>query len=114
LPAHLRLGTSSWNYPGWAGMVWDGKYPEVSLSRHGLTAYSRHPLFRTVSIDRSFYRPLNLAQYAEYAAQVPPDFRFVVKAPSLITDALVRDESGRGMRPNLHLDRKSTRLNSSH
>lgn len=102
LPAHLRLGTSSWNYPGWAGMVWDGKYPEASLSRHGLTAYSRHPLFRTVSIDRSFYRPLNLAQYAEYAAQVPPDFRFVVKAPSLITDALVRDESGRGMRPNLH------------
>lgn len=102
LPGHLRLGTSSWNYPGWAGLVWDGAYSETNLSRHGLAAYARHPLFRTVSIDRSFYRPLNVAQFAEYAAQVPQDFRFVVKAPSLITDALVRDESGRGMRPNTH------------
>ena len=102
LPAHLRLGTSSWNYPGWNGLVWDGDYPETRLSREGLRAYAQHPLFRTVSIDRSFYRPLNVAQFAEYASQVPADFRFVVKAPSLVTDALVRDESGRGMRPNLH------------
>lgn len=100
LPAHLRLGTSSWNYPGWDGLVWDGEYSETNLSRYGLTAYSKHPLFRTVSIDRSFYRPLNVAQFAQHAAQVGPDFRFVVKAPSLITDALVRDESGRGMRQN--------------
>jgi uncharacterized protein YecE (DUF72 family) len=102
LPAHLRLGTSSWNYPGWNGLVWNGEYTETSLSRYGLAAYGRHPLFRTVSIDRSFYRPLNVAQFAQYAAQVSDDFRFVVKAPSLITDALVRDETGRGMRPNTH------------
>jgi len=103
LPSHLRLGTSSWNYPGWAGLVWDGEYPETNLSRFGLTAYAKHPLFRTVSVDRGFYRPLNVAQFAEYASQVDQDFRFVVKAPSLITDALIRDESGRGMRPNAHL-----------
>jgi len=102
LPRHLRLGTSSWNYPGWAGLVWDREYPETNLSRYGLTAYAKHPLFRTVSIDRSFYRPLNVVQFAEYASQVDQDFRFVVKAPSLITDALIRDESGRGMRPNAH------------
>lgn len=102
LPAHLRLGTSSWNYPGWAGLVWDGEYPETSLSRYGLAAYAKHPLFRTVSVDRGFYRPLNVAQFAEYASQVGQDFRFVVKAPSLVTDALIRDESGRGMRPNPH------------
>ncbi len=82
--------------------MWDGEYSETNLSRYGLTAYSKHPLMRTVSIDRSFYRPLNVAQFAQHAAQVGPDFRFVVKAPSLITDALVRDESGRGMRPNTH------------
>ena len=101
-PSHLRLGTSSWNYPGWAGLVWDGEYPETNLSRYGLTAYAKHPLFRTVSIDRGFYRPLNVAQFAEYASQVDQDFRFVVKAPSLVTDALIRDESGRGMRSNPH------------
>jgi uncharacterized protein YecE (DUF72 family) len=102
LPPRVRLGTSSWNYPGWAGLVWDGEYPETNLSRYGLTAYAKHPLFRTVSIDRGFYRPLNVAQFAEYASQVDQDFRFVVKAPSLITDALIRDESGRGMWPNAH------------
>lgn len=102
LPAHLRLGTSSWNYPGWNGLVWNGEYPETNLSRYGLSAYGQHPLMRTVSIDRSFYRPLNVAQFAEYAAQVSQDFRFVVKAPSLITDALIRDETGRGMRQNAH------------
>jgi uncharacterized protein YecE (DUF72 family) len=101
-PPHLRLGTSSWNYPGWAGLVWDDEYPETNLSRYGLTAYAKHPLFRTVSIDRGFYRPLNVAQFAEYASQVDQGFRFVVKAPSLITDALIRDESGRGMMPNAH------------
>ncbi len=61
LPSHLRLGTSSWNYPGWAGMVWGREYPENNLSRYGLTAYSQHPLFKTVSIDRGFYRPMNVA-----------------------------------------------------
>jgi len=100
LPPHLRLGTSSWNYPGWDGLVWNGDYPETNLSRYGLPAYAQHPLFRTVSVDRGFYRPLNVAQFAEYAAQVGQNFRFVVKAPSLVTDALVRDESGRGMRQN--------------
>jgi uncharacterized protein YecE (DUF72 family) len=100
LPPSLRLGTSSWNYPGWIGMVWDREYPENNLSRYGLAAYAKHPLFKTVSIDRGFYRPLNVAQFAEYASQVGKDFRFVVKAPSLVTDALVRDEDGRGMRIN--------------
>ena len=96
LPKKLYLGTSSWNYPGWAGLVWDREYPETQLSRYGLSAYARHPLLRTVGIDRSFYRPLSATQFAIYAAQVPAHFRFVVKAPSAITDALTRDETGRG------------------
>ena len=100
LPPHLRLGTSSWSCPGWDGLVWGGEYAENHLSRYGLTAYAKHPLFRTVSVDRGFYRPMNVMQFAEYASQVGQDFRFVVKAPSLVTDALIRDESGRGMRHN--------------
>jgi uncharacterized protein YecE (DUF72 family) len=102
LPPNLRLGTSSWNYPGWNGLVWDGEYSAPNLSRYGLSAYAKHPLFRTVSIDRSFYRALTVAQFAEHASQVDEDFRFVVKAPSLVTDALFRDEAGRGTRQNAH------------
>lgn len=100
LPDRVCLGTSSWAYPGWAGLVWDSDYPESLLSKEGLRAYGEHPLLRSVSVDRSFYRPLTQDQYARYAAQVPEDFRFVVKAPSHVTDALVRGEDGRGMQPN--------------
>ena len=100
LPPTLRLGTSSWTYPGWAGLVWDGEHADTLLSRQGLAAYGQHPMLRTVCLDRNFYRPLTVAQYARYADQVPDDFRFVVKAPSLVTDALVRSENGRGMQPN--------------
>jgi uncharacterized protein YecE (DUF72 family) len=100
LPKQLRLGTSSWNYPGWIGTVWDQEYPEAKVSRSGLAAYAQHPLFRTVSIDRGFYRPMNSAQFQEYATQTPDEFRFVVKAPSVICDAQIRDEEGRGMKFN--------------
>ncbi|WP_345537553.1 DUF72 domain-containing protein [Variovorax defluvii] len=100
LPPQLRLGTSSWFFPGWAGMVWEGDYEQSVLSKHGLAAYAQHPLLRTVSLDRSFYRPLTASQYAAYAAAVPEDFRFIVKAPSLVADALVRGEDGRGMQAN--------------
>ena len=100
LPPRLRFGTSSWNYPGWAGLVWKRDYADAVLSRHGLPAYARHPLFRTVGLDRSFYRPLSAAQYADYAAQVPEDFRFVIKAPGAVSDIFLRDSSGRGRQPN--------------
>ncbi|ASK33309.1 hypothetical protein CEK62_02350 [Alcanivorax sp. N3-2A] len=100
LPERLWLGTSSWHYPGWAGLVWDKLYSEEQLSRRGLDAYARHPLFRAVGLDRGFYRPLSVQQYAEYAAQVPEHFRFVVKAPARVTDAQVRGAGGQGLTVN--------------
>lgn len=100
LSPHIRLGTSSWSYPGWQGLVWEGRHGESTLSRNGLTAYAQHPLHRAVSIDRGFYQSLTASQYERYAQQVPPDFRFTVKAPSVITDAQVRAEDGRGRQAN--------------
>jgi len=100
VPQLLHLGTSSWSFPGWKGLVWAGDHTESRLAKEGLSAYAQHPLFRTVSLDRSFYRPLSASQYAAYAAQVPEHFRFVVKAPSLVTDAVVRAAEGRGMQAN--------------
>lgn len=100
MPAPIRLGTSSWSFPGWRGLVWGDDYPDSRLSRDGLAAYAAHPLLRCVSLDRSFYRPMTAAQYAAYAAQVPDDFRFVVKAPALVTDAVLRDATGRGVQAN--------------
>ena len=104
-PGAVHLGTSSWSFPGWAGLVYDKPASESALSKQGLAAYSAHPLLRTVSIDRSFYAPLSSVQYQQYAAQVPPHFRFMVKAPAFITDELRRDGNGRGIEANpLFLD----------
>jgi uncharacterized protein YecE (DUF72 family) len=97
----VRLGTSSWYFPGWAGLVWAREYSEETVARKGLPAYAAHPLMGTVSLDRTFYRPVEAATYARLAAQVPEGFRFMVKAAALVTDATLRDAgSGRALRPN--------------
>lgn len=100
VPQLIHMGTSSWSFPGWTGLVWAKDHTESALAKQGLGAYAQHPLFRTVSLDRSFYRPLSSSQYAAYAAQVPEHFRFVVKAPSLVCDAMVRTAEGRGLQAN--------------
>ncbi len=102
LPSEIRLGTSSWFFPGWRGLVYDGVHPQTALSRKGLTAYAQVPLLRTVSLDRTFYAPISAVEYARYASQVPDDFSFVVKAPALVCDAVMRDEEGRGKVSNPH------------
>jgi uncharacterized protein YecE (DUF72 family) len=94
LPPQVHLGTSTWSFPGWSGIVYGDDYSNSKLSREGLTAYGAHPLLRTVSIDRSFYQALTVTEYLRYAQQVPEHFRFIVKAPMTITDATVRAERG--------------------
>jgi uncharacterized protein YecE (DUF72 family) len=96
----LRLGTSSWSFPGWAGLVYAANASKQVLSRDGLTAYSRHPLLRTVGVDSGFYAPLDAARLARYAEQVPMDFRFLVKAPAAVTDRFQRAAGGRIRQPN--------------
>lgn len=105
LPAAIHLGTSSWSFPGWTGLVFaprNGKpATEQVLARHGLPAYAAHPLLRTVSLDRTFYAPLTREEFAAYAAQVPEAFRFVVKAPAAFTDPVLRKPgSGEASRDN--------------
>lgn len=80
LPPGVLLGTSSWSFPGWAGIVYDRSRGKASLSRAGLSAYAAHPLLRAVGVDRSYYSPVRAEELAAYAAQVPTDFRFLVKA----------------------------------
>lgn len=80
LPANVRLGTMSWAFPGWRGLVYDAAAPMGALSSRGLSAYSRHPLLGAVEIDRSYYEPLTAEVLAGYSAQVPDRFRFLVKA----------------------------------
>lgn len=100
LPDGLRLGASSWHFPGWRGIVWADTVPPGDLSRHGLAAYAQHPLFSAVGVDRSFYAPLSEWQYEVYARQVPGHFRFTVKAPGALTMPLTHAEQGAKNLPN--------------
>ncbi|MCA3192762.1 MULTISPECIES: DUF72 domain-containing protein [unclassified Cupriavidus] len=100
LPPNLYFGTSSWSYPGWHGMVYDGQYTESLLSRKGLRACGEHPLLRAAGIDRGFYGPIPLADYLNYASQVPEGFRFLVKAPASVCDAWLRGPDGAGRLAN--------------
>jgi uncharacterized protein YecE (DUF72 family) len=85
LPETVRLGTSSWSFPGWAGLVYEREETPQRLARHGLAAYAQHPLLGCVGIDRTYYGPLPAAHFANLAAQVPASFRFIVKAHEACT-----------------------------
>ncbi|MFN7573225.1 MAG: DUF72 domain-containing protein [Betaproteobacteria bacterium] len=102
LPRGVYLGTSSWSFPGWRGLVYRDERAEADLARHGLSAYAQHPVLRAVGLDRGFYRPLSRSDYARYAAQVPPAFRFLIKAPAAVTDAVVRGDGGAPAADNPH------------
>jgi uncharacterized protein YecE (DUF72 family) len=78
-PPGLFLGTSSWTFRGWSGLVYRGSPTQDELVDHGLEEYARHPLFNTVAIDRSYYAPLSPDELAHYARQLPPGFRCVMK-----------------------------------
>jgi len=94
LPRRIRLGTSSWSFPGWRGLVWDRESTESTLAREGLRAYASHPLLRCVGIDKTYYRPPSVKDLAAMAAQVPDDFRFLMKAPeSLVSRRPMHGES---------------------
>jgi uncharacterized protein YecE (DUF72 family) len=98
LPPSIHLGTSSWSFPGWTGIVYDREASQATLSKQGLASYAKHPLLRAAGIDRTFYAPVTAYVLAEYAEAVPDDFRFLVKAPQATTDPVVRDARGRGTR----------------
>lgn len=99
LPPNLRFGTSSWSFPGWAGIVYARARTESELARDGLEEYARHPLLRTVGIDRGYYAPIPPADFDRYAAQLPAGFPCCIKAPAAVTSAIVpgSDRAGRAV-----------------
>jgi hypothetical protein len=90
------MGTSSWTFPGWP--IWGASYPMDRLVDEGLRAYATHPLFKTVGVDRTWYRPIPVSEFASMLAQVPPDFSFVVKAHEDVTAGRFPHHAGYGAR----------------
>ena len=85
LPAEVRFGASSWNYPGWKGLVYQRDYEGRGASARMLEEYARFPLFRTVGIDSSFYAPPIEAVLASYTEHLPRGFPCVSKVWNQLT-----------------------------
>lgn len=94
LPPTLRMGTSSWSFPGWQGIVYPSAMTTRDLARRGLREYAQHPLLRTVGIDRSYYAPVPEEDLRRYADQLPDDFLCCAKAPVAVTSFTVPSSAG--------------------
>jgi len=84
------IGTSSWKYPGWRGMLYDparydyrGKFAESRFEKNCLTEYAE--VFKTVCVDGAYYRFPDEKYLTALAAQVPADFQFAFKVTDEIT-----------------------------
>ncbi len=82
----LYIGTCSWKYDSWVGIVYTRRDKQQYL-----VEYARH--YRTVEIDQWFWSLFpggniklpDPGTVEAYAAAVPPDFKFTVKVPNSIT-----------------------------
>jgi uncharacterized protein YecE (DUF72 family) len=85
IPASVRFGTSTWNYPGWRGLVYHEDYGPKGAAAKMLREYAAFPLFGTVGIDSSYYGPPTESVLRSYAEHLPAGFPCVSKVWSQIT-----------------------------
>jgi uncharacterized protein YecE (DUF72 family) len=74
-----RIGISGWTYPPWRGVF----YPKGLRQKDELSYAAGQ--FRTIEVNGTFYGLQKPDSFAAWAAQVPEDFVFSVKAPRFIT-----------------------------
>jgi uncharacterized protein YecE (DUF72 family) len=72
----IHVGSAGWNIP----RAHRARFPEAGSQ---LQRYAAR--LNAAEVNTSFYRPHAAATYERWAAAVPPDFRFSVKIPKLIT-----------------------------
>jgi len=85
----FHIGTSGWSYKEWKGSFYS---PQISADEM-LPYYAAR--FSTVEVNNSFYRIPSDRVLASWAGQVPPHFRFVMKASRRIThNGRLKDEDG--------------------
>jgi uncharacterized protein YecE (DUF72 family) len=83
---NLRIGTCSWKYESWKGII----YSEDDSTNY-LEEYSQH--YNTVEVDQWFWSLFSSTKVAlpqksfvlEYKKSVPKDFKFTIKVPNAIT-----------------------------
>ena len=86
----VYIGTSSWKYPGWRGMLYDenryvtrGKFSESRFNRSCLAEYAA--VFKTVCVDAAYYKFPDQRYIEGMVSQVPEDFQFAFKVTDEVT-----------------------------
>jgi uncharacterized protein YecE (DUF72 family) len=97
---NLYIGTCSWKYPSWEGLVYSSREPSNYLEE-----YSKK--YNSVEVDQWFWslgksssslpRPETVA---EYDVATPEEFRFTIKCPNAITMPYHRGEKGEALKAN--------------
>lgn len=84
------VGTSSWKYPGWCGMLYEqaryeyrGKLAQSRFNRHCLAEYAQ--VFHTVCVDAAYYTFPTEKYLQGLAEQTAPGFRFGLKVTDAVT-----------------------------
>ncbi len=75
----ILSGTSGWSFKEWKGNF----YPADLPADRYLAYYSER--FPTVEVNNTFYRMPKESVLLDWAGQVPPHFRFAIKASQRIT-----------------------------
>jgi uncharacterized protein YecE (DUF72 family) len=86
----VLLGTSSWKYSGWCGLLYHsskyeyrGKFAETRFERGCLAEYAA--VFKTVCVDAAYYKFPDQRYLEGMVSQVPEDFLFTFKVTDEIT-----------------------------
>jgi uncharacterized protein YecE (DUF72 family) len=83
--SNILLGTCSWNYASWVGLVYS--CPQKTAADY-LIEYSKH--FTTAEIDSWFYKIPTKAETKRYGEQTPDNFTFTCKVVHDITQPFAR------------------------
>jgi uncharacterized protein YecE (DUF72 family) len=86
----IYLGTSSWNYPGWLGQIYDprrysvrGRFAQRKFEQECLAEYAG--IFPTVGGDFSFYQFPSALMWQRIFEQLPAGYKLGLKVPEDIT-----------------------------
>jgi uncharacterized protein YecE (DUF72 family) len=75
----LHVGTSGWAYPEWRGDFYPRRLPQAEF----LSFYGE--ALGACEVNATFYRAQSASTFERWAAAVPPEFRFTVKAHRRLT-----------------------------
>jgi uncharacterized protein YecE (DUF72 family) len=78
----VLAGTSGFSFPEWKGRFYPSDLPEARW----LAFYAER--LPAVEVNNTFYRMPSAKMFAAWHDQVPPAFRFALKAPQLVTHRL--------------------------